>query len=107
VLEETAESERLTLFMTERMGGVRVSVRTTDAALASDLQRGLNQLVDRLEQSGYAPETLSITTAGAEAGDTDRHPPDEEERHNRRHFQDGQETGQRHRQNQRERERHA
>jgi hypothetical protein len=64
------DAPRVNLTITERGGEIHVAVRTPDTQLSAEMRRDLNQLIDRLEQSGYTPETWSPQT-GAGGGSAD------------------------------------
>jgi hypothetical protein len=53
-----------------RAGQVHVAVRTADDNLSAGMRRDLSQLVDRLETSGYVPETWAPRGMGENAGGT-------------------------------------
>ena len=63
-LGEGSES-RVNLSVLERGGHIHVSVRTPNPEISVELRRDLQELVQRLEQSGQAPETWTPNSATA------------------------------------------
>jgi len=62
--------------LVDRGGEVRVAVRTPDAGLTRSLREGLDELVARVENLGYAAETWTPAGRPVEAQTTGRQPSD-------------------------------